>query len=318
VATVCRRAAIVASCAALAGVAGDSTSAGGVTGPVALAVTPGSVWVGLGTGEVLEVNTRTSQVRAKWPTGNPPYGFVHGLVVAGGALWVAAGNGIERIDPRTRRVRPWVPMRTPFTLAAGGGALWAARDGTNGLARVQLRRRRFETIRVPGRLVGVAAGGAGVVVVRAPQGDLTGPRSARVLQRVDPRTNRLTAAVVALECDQWLAVGARFVWTSDVCSGRLDRRDPRTLRSTASLVVGRDRRVVLAFGSVWLIGGGAVVRIDPGSMRVLARIPVRAYTAAADRSSLWLLDHGDGRTGFVRTLDPRTNRLVGREIRLAP
>jgi hypothetical protein len=68
---------------------------------------------------------------------------------------------------------------------------------------------------------------------------------------------------------------------------------------------------------VWLIGGREAVRVDPASMRVTAKVRVRAHTAAPDASALWLLDLGDGRTGFVRRLDPRTNRVVGR-VRLPP
>lgn len=278
----------------------------------------GSVWVGLGTGEVLEVDPVRSRVRSRWLLGNAPYGFVHGLVATAGSVWVAGGNGIERIDPRTRRARRWVFMRTPFTLAVGAGSVWAARDAPNGLARIDVRRKRIATIRVPGRLWGVAAGPAGAVVVRTPDGGpVTGPGGPRMLHRV-LRANRLSNRGIALQCDQALAVSREFVWTSDVCTGRLDRRDPRTLRSTASAVVGRHRRIVTAFGSVWVIGGGEVVRVDPDTMRVLARIRVRASSAAADGSSLWLLDFGDGRTGFVRRLDPRLNRVVGRAIRLPP
>lgn len=314
-----RAAAAIGVSVAVAALSGGSTSAGGITGPVAVTAAYGSVWVGLGTGEVLEVDPIRSRVRAHWLSGNAPYGFVHGMVAAQRAVWVAGGNGIQRIDPRTRRARRWIDVRTPFTLAAGAGSLWAARDAPNGLTRIDVRRRRSARIPVPGRLWGVAAGPAGVVVVRTTTNEaVNGPYGPRVLHRVDLRANRLIGAGVALDCDQAMAVSREFVWTSDACTGRLDRRDPRTLRSTASVVVGRDRRIVVAFGSIWLIGGQEVIRVDPESMSVRARIRARAFSAAADGSSLWLLDLGDGRNGFVRRLDPRTNRLVGQEIRLPP
>lgn len=299
-------------------VGGGSTSAGGFTGPVALTAGFGSVWVGLGTGEVLEVDAHRSRLRARWLSANAPYGFVHGIVAARGAVWVAAGNGIQRIDPRTRRARRWVDLRTPFTLSAAAASLWAGRDAPNGLTRIDVRRKRVATIGVPGRLWGLAAGPAGVVVVRTTTDGAVNGRGPRVLHRVDLRTNRLVGSGIPLDCDQALAVSREFVWTSDVCTGRLDRRDPRTLRSTASLAAQRDCRILVAFGSVWLVGGGEIVRVDPESMRVLARIRLRAFSAAADASSLWLLDLGDGRTGFVRRVDPRTNRVAGLEIRLPP
>jgi streptogramin lyase len=295
-----------------------SVSAGGFTGPVAITAGYGSVWVGLGTGELLEVDPGRAQLRARWLAGNAPYGFVHGLAATAGAVWVAGGNGLERVDPRARRARRVVSLRTPFTLVAGAGSVWAARDAPNGLTRIDPRRGRVvATVRVPGRLWGVGAGPAGVVILRVrTRGSVTGPWGPRVLQRVDLRTNRLIGPAIRLNCDQAIAVGRDYVWTSDQCTGRLERRDPGTLRPSASLALAPDRRLVLAFGSVWLVGGREVVRVDPASMRVIAKVRVRAVTAAPDASTLWLLDFGDGRTGFVRRLDPRTNRLVGKVIRL--
>jgi hypothetical protein len=297
---------------------GGSASAGGFVGPVAITAGYGSVWVGLGTGELLEVDPGRADVRARWLAGNAPTGFVHGLVATAGAVWVAGGNGLERIDPQARRARRVVVLRTPFTLVAGAGSLWAARDSRNGLTRVDPRRGRIvATVRVPGRLWGIGAGPAGVFVLRVgTKGPVTGPSGSRVLQRVDLRTNRLAGPAIPLNCDQSIAVSRGYLWTLDQCTGRLERRDPGTLLPTASLVVAPDRRLVLAFGSVWVVGGGQVVRVAPGSMRMTARVAVRAVTAAADDSALWLLDVGDGRTGFVRKLDPRTNRLVGGAIRL--
>jgi streptogramin lyase len=65
--------------------------------------------------------------------------------------------------------------------------------------------------------------------------------------------------------------------------------------------------VEAAFGSVWVATGeaGTVVRVDPRSRRVVARIPVGfANDLARDDSSLWV-DLGDD--DAVRRVDPVTN-----------
>jgi len=53
-------------------------------------------------------------------------------------------------------------------------------------------------------------------------------------------------------------------------------------------------------------------------MRTLAVIRVCGFTAAAGEGALWVLDQGDGRVGRVVAVDPRTNSVVGKPIRVAP
>ena len=67
-----------------------SAVAGGITGPTTIAVGFGSVWVGLGSGEVVRLDARTGRETARLKGG--PTGFVHGLAVGHGALWVLRGR----------------------------------------------------------------------------------------------------------------------------------------------------------------------------------------------------------------------------------
>jgi PQQ-like domain len=78
----------------------------------------------------------------------------------------------------------------------------------------------------------------------------------------------------------------------------------------------------VAFGSVWLsdTNNGNILRVDPRTRRVTARIPVggEASLAAGD-GSIWAIPRASGgaATPLVR-IDPKTNRVVARITLRAP
>jgi hypothetical protein len=133
------------------------------------------------------------------------------------------------------------------------------------------------------------------------------------------RTKTVGPPLVTSMCDFSLAVGLRRLWVSDLCAktvtpiGRRVGRPVPVGEASVGLAVGK--------GAVWVLSQSeqSVRRLDARTGRVLARIRVRGTwlaTGGADR--VWVLDMGDGRAGFVRTIDARTNRVVGQPIRVAP
>lgn len=281
-------------------------------GPTTIAAGHGAVWVGTGRGEVLRLDPATGRVGERLGRGQFP-AFVSDLVVAFGSVWLGdSSRPLARLEPITGRIRevPAFGAQTPGPgpVAAGAGSIWSGDWRHDRIFRIDPRRGRVvRSAPVPGKIVDVAAGFAGVFVVYAPRG-FGGPR---VLRRLDPRTVRPLGPAVPFRCDLGVAVAATAVWTLDYCTWRLARRDPRTL------VVRTDRpsprlatRLVLAHGSVWVLGGPRLLRVDSRSLRTIAQLWVRAADAAATPDALWLLDTGDGRVGFVRRLDPRTHRII--------
>jgi hypothetical protein len=77
--------------------------------------------------------------------------------------------------------------------------------------------------------------------------------------------------------------------------------------------------ITYAFGSAWVDdpGGGRVLRIDPRTHRVVARIPVPATVRlAAGTDALWALAiRQSAAAGPLMRIDPSTNRVV-RRVRL--
>jgi hypothetical protein len=296
-----------------------SAVAGGILGPTTIAVGFGSVWVGLGSGEVVRVDPRTGRERARLEGG--PTEFVHGLGVGHGALWVLRGR-LTKLDPRSGTLRDvrGIGSATAFTIAVGKSAVWVADDGANAVTRIDPRRmRRAAVIRVPGRAFGLAARGRQVLVVSVPgSGPATGPSGRRHLHRIDPETDRLSPPLVELDCDPGIAIGTTAVWTTDPCAGALVRRHPKTLSPVGRVKVPTTYGITLGFGSVWLVTGDRLLRVNPETLRIAASIAVRGTSLAIGPDAVWVLSLGNGVRGNLARIDPRTNRLVGRSIPIVP
>ena len=304
--------ALVVAAVVLAASTADGAAKG--DGATSIAAGFGSLWVGMGNGDLLRFDAASG--KREVPLRGSRTGFVHALAVAYEAVWVVRDR-VTRLDPRHGAARdvPGTGSGTAFTVAAGAGSVWIADDGSNEILRIAPGRAQVVArVRVPGRAHGVAAGPRNVIVVSVPtDGPVVGPGGTRLLRRLDPRTNELSKPLARLTCDVGVAVGARAVWTLDACTGRLARRDPRTLevrRQRAMHVLSQ--APVLAFGSLWLARRGGTLRVDPTTLRVLAVIPARSVAVAAGSGFVWAFDAGwVRRRPAVRKIDPRTNRVAG-------
>ena len=290
-------------------------------GPTTIAAGYGAVWVGTGNGTLVRLDALSG--RATHRLLREPglqYGFVHSLATGFGSVWVAQGryDTLKRIDARTNRsvdIRPrgrW----TATLVATGRGAVWAGDFERNAVFRIEPRTNRVVArIRVPGTLWGLAAGPAGVWVVTHPGARIT-DQTPREVRRLDTRTNQVGAVVLRSPCDFALAVGTSSLWVSDLCTKRLtrmrDRMSVRVEEASISVAAGE--------GSVWVLSQtrGTVSRLDARTGRVVATIRVRGTWLTVGAGSVWVLDLGDGLVGFVRRIDPRTNRVVGPPIRVVP
>ena len=85
---------------------------------------------------------------------------------------------------------------------------------------------------------------------------------------------------------------------------------------------GLGRSTQVAFGSVWLseTNTGQILRVDPRTRRVTARIPVGSEVSlAAGDGSIWAIPSEAGvPSSPLMRIDPKTNRIVARIPMRAP
>jgi hypothetical protein len=167
-----------------------------------------------------------------------------------------------------------------------------------------------------GELGRIAAGSRAVWITSAAR---------RVVYRIDPSTDRVIAAIHLDGPSTAVAVGGGRVWVTIALPGpgRLIAIDPRTNRVIVRpIIVGpRPGQVVYGRHAVWVqnTSPASVMRIDPASARV------KTVIALGDRE-VWVLSYPRSRppahfepirhTASVWEIDPRTDRIIGKPIRL--
>jgi outer membrane protein assembly factor BamB len=71
-----------------------------------------------------------------------------------------------------------------------------------------------------------------------------------------------------------IATGFGAIWAGDADTGELLRVDPRSRRVLARVSVGAQAYPTVGAGAVWATADGRLIRIDPATNRVVARIPL--------------------------------------------
>jgi YVTN family beta-propeller protein len=203
---------------------------------------------------------------------------------------VLSANSLARIDPATNEVVAAVRVGIdPQDVALGGGAAWVGNVGD------------------------------------------------KTVSRIDTATNAVTRTVSVPFVPSALAFGENALWAAGPSGGEggLMEIDPRTGRVQGSFALGRSDPVAVSIGegAIWVaakddVRGPAVLRVDPGTGRVIATIPLppRSVTDASTGGSfldpqrpsdiavgagaVWLTAGASPFTTVVTRIDPATNRVA--------
>jgi YVTN family beta-propeller protein len=240
-----------------------------------LAVGKGAVWVAAGFDHALiRIDTADNVVRTRLRVpeaiGPLPEGYesgASGVAVGGGAVWLAHGEEVSRIDPATNEVVATIPAGGNWSgaIAAGEGAIWVVENGrvqtrkpksgfTNGLLRIDPASNTVTAwVPVPGlgepgggeSTSGIVGVGAGAVWATVWPDDL--------LWRIDPVAGVGEESIAAGQEPVNVTVDERAVWIEQRNDGTVTRVDPFANRLVARLVIGRVTRGIAAGeGAVWV------------------------------------------------------------------
>jgi photosystem II stability/assembly factor-like uncharacterized protein len=245
-----------------------------------------------------------------------------------GAAWVATGDGLLRVDPRTDRIV--APLSPPGAgldeVAFGAGSLWVRSEG--GILRVSP---------IGGRVLATVPIRAAVMVFG--QGALWATAFAGgrfSLVRIDPGTDRATVTALPAGKVYGLAAGQEAVWVSAAgggCGSCLLRVDPRSGRVVAR-ISGADLFGSVAVGdrAVWVSDGASIVRVEPRSDRIVATLALGGEASAgadepivygsgllaAAPGIVWATEATGTERARVVAIDPGTDTIVGAPLPLAP
>lgn len=131
------------------------------------------------------------------------------------------------------------------------------------------------------------------------------------LLRIDPRRNVVAGRSRVGNGACGLGAGAGSLWVEDTSSGTVSRVSVRSGKRIAAIGVGaQPYDATFAYGAPWATvhGGGQLVRIDPATNRVVARLPLDQATGVVGSfGSIW----ATGSDGVIR-VDPKTGAVVAR------
>ena len=181
----------------------------------------------------------------------------------------AGPNTIGVIDPGSNRVVASIPVgRHPVGIAYRGGAVWVANT------------------------------------------------ESRTVSRIDPRTHEVTTIGIGRPPTDIVFAGTN-VWTGNGSDGTLSEISPvlsqlvgshMQLPGRHSLVRNNVDALASGAGSLWAaMSKGTILRINPHTRRIVARINAGAAAIAYGASALWALTH----EGHLLRIEPRSNRASG-------
>ena len=241
-----------------------------------MAVGDDSIWVAAARGaELLRIDVRTNRIRERLTIreaiGPLPPGYERGssaVAVGEGAVWLAHGEEVSRIDPATNEVVVTIPAGGNWSgaIAAGAGAVWVAENDA-----LQVRRPR------PGFATGIAK---------------IDPVSNAVVERLPMPGLKLPTTGASIMSGA-IAVGEGSVWAAATAVDSIWRIDAHTDRKLRTIAGGSEpTNVAVGEGAVWVENHaeGTVVRIDPFSNERVATIPIGRPTRgiAAGEGAVWV------------------------------
>jgi hypothetical protein len=269
------------------------------------------------------------------------------LLANADSLWIATPDSVVRLNLHSGSKLGRIPMPTNGVnagLALGAGSIWLAPTGSSRLLRINPSNNRLVAdihlgVNHKGHLSSLGGGvafAAGRIwvsrVSNGPRGDVLS---------VNPTTNREAATPVTVGSGPETVVsafGSLWVDNTSVVIGKnapsqtypdVSRIDPRTRHVTTEWFSGTP---ATGFGSLWVqtdagSDDAAIVRVNPATGKTLAQIDVpRVVGISSGDGRLWAISYPRSRsarlfepikgTAALWQIDPRTNRVTGKPIRL--
>jgi YVTN family beta-propeller protein len=245
-----------------------------------MAAGAGALWVA-GSDQVTRIDPATNSVDARIPvaaTGAGPAG----VAVGAGAVWVpvAVPGALWGIDPATDKVTSKIslggPLSGAISVSAAGDTVWVACCGQSGAGASTSGGRLLRIDPRRRQVVADIALNASPVAIAADASAAWVATSSGQVLMVNPKRNRVTATINAggpLGFDHTIAVGASGVWLADPFDEQLVRIDPKTRQVTARIPAGAVTTLAVTGDAVWALSSFGLVRVDPTDDRVAAISP---------------------------------------------
>ena len=270
----------------------------------------------VGADSVAAIDPATNRVVRVTPVGRSP----ESIALTDGAVWVAnfEDRTVSRLDLATHEVRVvgGVPVAAHLVSALDGD-VWLSSFGEPLITLIaphgEIPARDDHSlaagprrVRVPGSAEGLATGG-GYLWVTSPA-DSGGHDT---VLRVDLRTRKVVSSVPVGHLPLFVTFGYGSAWVSNYKGDSVSVIRPGTERAETIPVGMGPLGIAAGARAIWVVAywDQQLVRIDPDTRRVVARIPVGEgpLGVAVGAGAVWVTNR-DSRT--ITRIDPATNRVT--------
>jgi YVTN family beta-propeller protein len=236
--------------------------------------------------------------------------LVIALGAGGGAGRRLAPNSVAVLDPSSGKLLADIPVGgRPGTVVAGADAVWTANRDDDTISQIDPASRSVESTTAPGTSID------GIAI--EPAGLWITDVRRSVALRIDPgfrsvsNSVRIAPYAPSVMTGGPVAIGAGGVWVSNGLSS-IVRIDPRSARVSARIDVGNDpEAIAVGEGSIWVADSedNTATRIDPRTNAVVGSTPL------ADAPSAVAVAPGsvwvaDAGADQVQRLDPASGEVV--------
>jgi hypothetical protein len=237
----------------------------------------GALWV-VGSDEINRIDPASNSLTASIPVGATGSG-PGGVAVGAGAVWVpvAVPGTLWGINPVTNKVTYKIPLGDPLrgsiSVSTSRNAVWVACCGGSGTGASSSGGRLLRVDPRHKRVVADIDLPASPVAVAADAGGAWVATADGQVLLVSERRNRVAETIDAggpLGFSQTIAVGAGGVWLADPFDEQVVRIDPKTRRVMARIPAGAATTLTVAGDDVWALSSLGLLRIDPARDRVVA------------------------------------------------
>jgi YVTN family beta-propeller protein len=242
------------------------------------------------------------------------------MAVRDGDVWVAGDNPtwvtrwVTPTNLMTRKTPTIALAAAPTRLAATEDAVWVLTPADNNVVRIDPATNQVVTTIPVGRAPsGLAVDAGAVWVSRSSDG---------MVVRIDPATNQVVATIPVGRTPGAMAMAGAAIWVALPERG-LGRIDPASNQPSA-VPVARccDGELAAGEGALWVANraDGTLVRVDPATGRVAARIPLpktttgqRPHQVAVGDGAVWVTSASPRRAtaNLLWRVDPASNRVIG-------
>jgi len=232
------------------------------------------------------IDARSDDVIADVAVAKDPMRVVYGQ----GAFWVVSPHAgvVTRVDARTKTSTRFHIGQEPFDVAIGAGALWVPDHDGQRLIRFDLKSHALRKTRDLG-LPAISAGfGFGSVWLAVADGSLLriDPRTLRAVRSIPNATTTIEGS------EPKLAFALGSVWISSPAESNVARIDIGRGTVARRLLIGATG-ISAGAGAVWVADGASAVWRFDGVQVQRIRVGAQPQDIAATPESVWVADFGD-------------------------